>query len=92
MDVIKIEVEYRPFEDWECEALKKEAANIAGRALARTMIGAEPEPEEFVKDALEMKQISNRLSEIVKAKEEEKEPPKKPETSPIREVRDSGLN
>lgn len=71
MDTIKFEVEYRTFEGWEYEALKKEAANIAGRALARKMIGAEPEPEEFVKDALEIKQISNKLSEIVKAEQEE---------------------
>lgn len=35
------------------------------------MIGAEPEPKEFVKDALEIKQISNKLSEIVKAEQEE---------------------
>lgn len=70
MDTIKFEVEYRTFEGWKYEALKKEAANIAGRALARKTISAEP--EELVKDALEMKQISNILSEIVKAESENK--------------------
>lgn len=71
METMKIEVEYRTFKGWEFEALKKEAANITGRALAKTMLGSEPEPKELVKDALEMKQISNRLSEIVKAEEKE---------------------
>ena len=37
------------------------------------MIGAEPEPKEFVKDALEIKEISERIAEIIKAEENKTE-------------------
>lgn len=42
------------------------------------MIGAEPNPAEFMKDAFEIKEISDRLDEMLKA-EEEKEEAKKEE-------------